>query len=88
MSLTGNADSLYKLTGKVTSIPRIDNTLTKEDQAAEAKATGEAIGDSGTYSIESYLASVSQKPDCSEEFLNLVDKMVKYGDSSRAYFKR
>ena len=54
----------------------------------KSKATGEAIGDSGTYSIESYLASVSQKPDCSEEFLNLVDKMVKYGDSSRAYFKR
>ena len=54
----------------------------------KSKATGEAIGDSGTYSIESYLASVSQKPDCSEEFLNLVDKMVKYGDSSRAYFER
>ena len=54
----------------------------------KSKATGEAIGDSRTYSIESYLASMLEEHQDKVTLCNLIDKMVKYGDSSCAYFKR
>lgn len=45
MSLTGNAstEGTKKLRGKIRQIPEIDKTLSKENQCAEAKATGEAL---------------------------------------------
>lgn len=43
MSLEGNAVAERVLKGELVPIPRIDNTLTKEGQAAEAKATGAAL---------------------------------------------
>lgn len=43
MSLEGNAVAERVLIGKLVPIPRIDNTLTKEGQAAEAKATRAAL---------------------------------------------
>lgn len=45
MSLEGNAEASAVLRGKIRNltVPLIDKTLTKEEQAAEAKATGDAI---------------------------------------------
>jgi hypothetical protein len=43
MSLTGTAESNLLLKGKLTAIPGIDRTLTKEGACAESKATGDAI---------------------------------------------
>ena len=54
----------------------------------KSKATGEEIGDSRTYSIESYLASILEERQDNVALCNLIDKMVKYGDSSHVYFKR
>lgn len=47
MSLDGtiNEEKLKELNGKITSIPEIDKTLTKENKCADAKATGDAIAD-------------------------------------------
>ena len=43
MSLNGNVDILNGLNGKITAIPLIDKTLTKENCTAEAKAVGDAL---------------------------------------------
>lgn len=43
MSLEGSATNLSELKGKITSIPAIDRTLTKEGWCADAKAVGDAI---------------------------------------------
>ena len=47
--------------------------------------TNEAISDSYTYSIESYIASTMSKMT-DPEFLSLLEAMIKYGDSSEKYF--
>lgn len=43
MNLEGNAQAVQELRGRITKIPAIDTTLTKEGWCADAKATGEAI---------------------------------------------
>ncbi|MBO7221638.1 MAG: leucine-rich repeat protein, partial [Clostridia bacterium] len=50
-----------------------------------SKSSGEKIGDSYTYNIHSYFATVLDKVT-NEKFLALVDAMVKYGASAEAYF--
>ena len=47
--------------------------------------TNEAISDSYTYSIESYIASAMSKMT-DAELLTLLESMIKYGDSAKAYF--
>ena len=47
--------------------------------------TNEAISDSYTYSIESYIASTMSKMT-DPELLFLLEAMIKYGDSSEKYF--
>ena len=44
MSLNGNVSNKEKcLRGKIRYIPEVDKSLTKSNQCAEAKATGEAL---------------------------------------------
>lgn len=43
MSLEGNAKAGYVLEGKITGIPRVDDTLTKEGWCADAKETGDRL---------------------------------------------
>lgn len=43
MSYEVELQEMQRLTGKISAIPQIDVTLTKEGCAADAKATGEAI---------------------------------------------
>ena len=46
MSVEGNVEtnqSMNKLTGKITEIPQVDDTLTKEGKSADAKKTGEEL---------------------------------------------
>lgn len=39
----GDDQFLNKLTGKITEIPVVDDTLTKEGKSADAKKTGEEL---------------------------------------------
>lgn len=41
MSLEGNAEATNEVKGRIYTIPTVDDTLTKEGYAADAKATGE-----------------------------------------------
>ena len=43
MSLEGNAKAGYVLEGKITGIPRVDDTLTKDGWCADAKVTGDRL---------------------------------------------
>ena len=46
MSMEGNIGDdqvLNKLTGKITEIPGVDDTLTQEGKSADAKKTGEEL---------------------------------------------
>ena len=48
MSVEGNVneiESLKALRGKITTIPQVDNTLTKKGYSADAKVTGDAINE-------------------------------------------
>lgn len=48
MSLTGNVEtmtSLNNIKGKITTVPQVDETLTKKGFGADAKTTGDAIKD-------------------------------------------
>ncbi|MBO5777348.1 MAG: hypothetical protein J6R34_02745, partial [Clostridia bacterium] len=49
------------------------------------KSSGERIGDTYTYSIESYIAVALDKMT-NAKFLALMDMMMKYGASAEAYF--
>ena len=49
------------------------------------KATDEAIGDTFTYSIESYLARALEKVN-NQAFVDLIEAMIKYGNSAEIYF--
>ena len=49
------------------------------------KSSGERIGDTYTYSIESYIAVALEKTT-NAKFIALMDMMMKYGASAEAYF--
>ena len=52
MSVEGNVkdiESLKALRGKITTIPQVDNTLTKKGYSADAKVTGDAINERVKY---------------------------------------
>lgn len=50
------------------------------------KATDEAIGDTYTYSIESYLARALEKAN-NQALVDLIEAMIKYGNSAEIYFE-
>ncbi|MBR2334452.1 MAG: hypothetical protein IKA59_03825 [Clostridia bacterium] len=50
------------------------------------KATDEAIGDTFTYSIESYLARALEKAN-NQALVDILEAMIKYGNSAEIYFE-
>ena len=51
-----------------------------------SKATGEKIGGTLTYSIESYISNTLSKPELKAETRELLVAMIKYAESAEAYF--
>lgn len=83
----GNITGRQMLRGKVTAIPRVDSTLSKEGQAADAKVTGEELNKRLEYTdvVNSLTAEDRSKPlsaNMGKELAGLIENAKQVAESN------
>lgn len=77
MSIKGIVNNQGIIKGKITSIPSIDKTLTKENKCADAKATGEALAKkiNVTDVVDNLTTTDSTKPLSAQQGVEIKKKL-------------